>query len=81
MNYIGHLPVCFKFKVKSEHSFSFLPLENRRLKRRGMRSYCTAEGTISNLLGWNMIEDSMRKKCILVYDWFTALSSEIDKTL
>ena len=30
-----------------------------------MRSYCTAQGTIPNLLGQNMMEDSMRKKkCI-----------------
>ena len=27
-----------------------------------MRSCCTAQGTLSNLLGWNMVEDSMRKR-------------------
>lgn len=35
---IGHLPAYFKFKVKSEHSFSFLSLESRRPKSRGIKS-------------------------------------------
>ena len=30
--------------------------------------YCTAQGTISNLLGENMMEDSVRKRmCIFTY--------------
>ena len=27
-----------------------------------MGSYCTAQGIMSSLLGWNMMEDSMEKK-------------------
>ena len=27
-----------------------------------MGSYCTAQGTVSNLLGWNMIEDRVEEK-------------------
>ena len=43
-----------------------------------MRSYCTAQGTISNLLGQNMMEDNMRKimctyMCVCVYNWVTLL--------
>ena len=29
-----------------------------------MRSCCTAQGTLSSLLGWNMMEDNMKKECI-----------------
>ena len=41
-----------------------------------MISYCTAQGTISNLLGWNTVETSMRKiMCIYLhmYDWVMML--------
>ena len=27
-----------------------------------MRSYCVAQGTISSLLGWNMMEDNVKKR-------------------
>ena len=32
-----------------------------------MRSDCRAQGTIPNLLGWNMMENSMRKKKVCIY--------------
>ena len=54
-----------------------------------MRSYCTGQGTISNLLGQNMMEESIRKTMyvyymcvyiytyiytsIYIYDWVTML--------
>ena len=31
-----------------------------------MRSYCTAQGTISNLFGSNMMEDNMRKRMYIL---------------
>ena len=33
-----------------------------RCKPLAMKSYCTAQGTISNLLGQHMMEDKMRKR-------------------
>ena len=42
----------------------------------GMRSCCTAQGTISNLLGQTMMEDNMRE-----YDWVTLLTAETGTTL
>ena len=27
-----------------------------------MKSYCSAQGTVAGLLGWNMMEDSKKKK-------------------
>ena len=51
-----------------------------------MRPYCTAQGTISSLLGETMMEDNMRKRicfirisvCVFinVYDWVTLLYSK-----
>ena len=38
-----------------------------------MRSYCTAQETMSNFLWYTMIEDNMRKGCIRRYDWVTLL--------
>ena len=43
-----------------------------------MRSYSTAQGTMSNLLGKNMTEESMKKKkkeCTYMYDQVTLLYS------
>ena len=47
-----------------------------------MRSYCVAQGTISSLLGKNMMEDSMKKgMCVcgcdthMYIDWVTMLYS------
>ena len=38
-----------------------------------MRSYSTAQGTTSNLLGWNMMEDSARKG-MYIYVWLGNLA-------
>ena len=39
-------------------------------------SFFLAQGAISNLLGQNMMEDSIGKKeCIYAYDWVTMLYS------
>ena len=38
-----------------------------------MRSYCIAQGTISNLLEYTMMEDNIKKSYI--YDWVTLLYS------
>ena len=38
-----------------------------------MRSYSTAQGTTSNLLGWNMMEDSVRKG-MYIYVWLGNLA-------
>ena len=46
-----------------------------------MRSYYAPQGTISNLVGLNMMEDSMRKR---IYKFMTGLlcyTAEIDTTL
>ena len=32
-----------------------------------MRSYYTAQGTISNLVGQNMMEDNEKKMCMYMY--------------
>ena len=41
-----------------------------------MRSYYTAEETMSNLLGWNMMKDGVRKRMYLyIYAWLTMLYS------
>ena len=49
-----------------------------------MRSCCTAQGPMGNLLGQNMMEDNMRKRTyvykstyayIYIYDWVTVLHS------
>ena len=35
-----------------------------------MRSCCTAQGTISSHLGWNMMEENVRKRMyVYMYDW------------
>ena len=39
-----------------------------------MRSYCIAQGFISSLLGWAIMEDNMRKR-MYMYDWVTLLYS------
>ena len=31
-----------------------------------MGSFCTAQGTMSNFLGWNMKEDSMKKNNVCI---------------
>ena len=39
-----------------------------------MRSYCTAQGTLSSLLGKNVMREGMRKRMhILMHDWITLL--------
>ena len=38
-----------------------------------MRSYCSAQGTVSDLVEQNMTEDDRRKKWIYVYYWVTLL--------
>ena len=50
-----------------------------------MGSYCTAQKTMSGLLGWNMMEDSLKKRmcvcvcvCVCVALHFT---TEIEETL
>ena len=45
-----------------------------------MRSYCIAQGTISSLLGWIIMEDNKRKRrgvcvCVWMTDWVTMLYS------
>ena len=42
--------------------FGLVDANNYIYNGQAMRSYCTAQGTMSNLLGWNMMEDSMKKK-------------------
>ena len=47
-----------------------------------MRSYCIAQGTMSNLMGENMMEDNEKKNIyIYMYDWVTVLYHRIDRTL
>lgn len=36
-----------------------------------MRFYCIARGTTSSVLGWNVMEDGMRKKMCCIYDRVT----------
>ena len=56
--------------------------------RRGMdwengrrtRSYCTAQGTISNLLGQNMMEDNMRKNMYIGMTGSLCYTAEIGRT-
>ena len=46
--------------------------------RQAMRSCCIAQGTISSHLGWNMMEDNVRKRIYIylyMYDWVTLLYS------
>ena len=48
-----------------------------------MRSCCTAQGTISSHLWWNMMEDKMRKR-ICIYIWMTGslcCTIETERTL
>ena len=41
-----------------------------------MGSYCMAQGTMSSLLGWNMMESGMRKRMYYRYDLVTMLYSK-----
>ena len=40
---------------------------------KAMRSCCIAQGTISNHLRWNMMDDTMRKTMMSVHNWVTLL--------
>ena len=45
------------------------------------RSYCTAQGTMSNLLRQNMMEDTMRKHVSIGMTGSLCCTAEIDTTL
>ena len=50
-----------------------------------LKSYCIAQGTLSSLLGKNMMEDNMRKRMCIhththTHDWVTCCTTEIDRT-
>ena len=43
-----------------------------------MKSCCTAQGTLSILLGQDMVDDSMGKRMYMcVYDWVTAVQQKL----
>ena len=42
-----------------------------------MRSYCTAQGTLSSLLGQNMMGDDMRKRMYICMTWSLCYTAEL----